>query len=234
MRIIFRCLPELEAILPKPIPAKRGLPEWLRRMPMRAHEAAFDTEVDTVKHCPPFLDAMSCGFLMLLPCDVHYTDGRFEWDWRALPPSLPRHTARTPLSFHVAAQLAETPMFEADVLAIKFMNPWLMETEPGVSVLVTHPINRPDLPFRTVTGLVDTDRYVDNYIHFPALWADRAFSGVLPQGTPVAQCIPVRRAALEMAFESLDAAARDRLATTQRDVVTPEGAYRRRFRARGE
>jgi len=177
---------------------------------------------------------MSCGFLMPLPCEVHYADGCFEWDWSALPPALPRHTARSPLSFHVGAQLAGTPLFEADVLAIKFMNPWIVETEPGVSLLVTHPINRPDLPFRTVTGLVDTDRYVDNYVHFPALWVDRTFSGVLAQGTPVAQCVPVRRSALELAFEPLDAAAQARLATTQQEVVTPEGAYRRRFRARGE
>jgi len=234
MQIVFRCLPELAAILPKPVPAKRGLPDWLRRMPMSAREAAFDAEVPTVKRCPPFLDAMSHGFLMPLPCDVHFADGSFEWDWRELPPSLPRHTARTPLSFHVGAQLTGTPLFAEDVLALKFMNPWIMATEPGISLLVTHPFNRQDLPFRTVTGLVDSDRYVDNYVHFPALWVDEGFSGTLPKGTPVAQCVPVRRAELEMRFEDLDAAAQDRLAATQQEVVTPKGAYRRRFRSRGE
>jgi len=44
----------------------------------------------------------------------------------------------------------------------------------------------------------------------------------------------VRRADLDMRFENLDGAAQARLATTQQEVVTPEGAYRRRFRSRGD
>jgi hypothetical protein len=53
-------------------------------------------------------------------------------------------------------------------------------------------VNRFDLPFTTLTGLVHCDRYHDNWIHFPAHWRDANFSGVLPKGTPVAQCMPVK------------------------------------------
>ena len=49
MKIVFRCLPELEGILPPPLPAKRGLPDWLKRMPMSARAEDFETEVKTVK-----------------------------------------------------------------------------------------------------------------------------------------------------------------------------------------
>src|SRR5262245_2197742 len=56
-----------------------------------------------------------------------------------------------------------------------------------------HPVNRFDLPFTTLAGLVDSDRYHDNWIHFPARWHDLNFRGVLPKGTPVAQCVPVKR-----------------------------------------
>ncbi len=232
MRVTFRCLPELEDILPKPIPARRGLPEWLRNMPAKARVEEFEAEVQTVKRCPPFLDAMSAGFLMPLPCDLTYADGCFEWDWSELPADLPRHTSRSPLSFHVNAQVRDTPLYQADTFAIKFMNLWTIETEPGVSLLFTHPINRPDLPFRALTGLVDTDRYVDNYVHFPTVWTELDFAGVLAKGTPVVQCVPVRRAELEMVFEPLDAAAQARLGETQKQVVTPEGAYRRQFRVK--
>ncbi len=91
MRVTFRCLPELEDILPKPVPARRGLPAWLRDMPASARVEEFEGEVQTVKRCLPFLDAMSAGFLMPLPCDLAYADGCFEWDWIALPADLPRH-----------------------------------------------------------------------------------------------------------------------------------------------
>lgn len=232
MQVTFRCLPELEPLLPRPIPARRGLPDWLKRMPMSAPAGEFDGTVKTVKRCPPFVDAMSAGFLMPLACDLRFAGGCFEWDWRELPPGMPRHTPRSPLSFHVNAQVVDSPLYEADSLAIKFNNLWTIETEPGVSLFVTHPVNRPDLPFRALTGLVDTDEYMDNYVHFPALWVDPDFSGALPKGTPVAQCIPVPRAALDLAFEQLDAAAQARLGETQQSVVTPTGAYRRKYRAK--
>ena len=38
MRIEFKCYPQLEAILPKPVPAKRMTPEWLKSMPMVADD----------------------------------------------------------------------------------------------------------------------------------------------------------------------------------------------------
>jgi hypothetical protein len=44
-----------------------------------------------------------------------------------------------------------------------------------------------------LTGLVEADLYKDNFINFPARWRDLSFSGVLAKGTPVAQCIPVKR-----------------------------------------
>ena len=57
-------------------------------------------------------------------------------------------------------------------------------------------------------------------------------SMVLAKGTPVVQCVPVRRAELDMVFEPLDEAAQARLGETQKQVITPEGAYRRQFRAK--
>ena len=230
MRITFRCLPALEPVLPKPMPAKRGLPDWLRRMPMTATTDDYETEVKTVKQCPPFVDAMAFGFLMPLPCDLHYGKGVFDWRWDDLPPGLPRHTPRAPVSFHVNAQVLETPLFEEDRLLIKFQNFWTMEVDAGYSLLICHPINRPDLPFRALTGLVDADRYKDNYVHFPAAWVDDDFEGTVPRGTPVAQCIPVPRQGFELDFQQLDDAAEARLATVQEEIFQPGGSYRQRFR----
>jgi hypothetical protein len=84
-------------------------------------------------------------------------------------------------------------LFEDDRFLIKFHNLWTIEAPEGYALLFTHPVNRFDLPFTTLTGLVDCDRYHDNWIHFPAHWHDASFSGVLPKGTPVAQCLPVKR-----------------------------------------
>jgi hypothetical protein len=75
--ITFRCPPELEAILPRPLPAVLGLPEWFKTMPQRAFSTALQTEQMTVKKCPPFIDAMTYGFLMPLIADLRAENGTF-------------------------------------------------------------------------------------------------------------------------------------------------------------
>ena len=186
MNIRFRCPPELADILPRPFPAKRGLPEWLKRMAATAPSADAGGEIRTVKQCPPFVDAMDFGFIVPLAADIKVERGRFEWDWELGPSTVGGYT-RSPMTFHLGEQLAGAPIAEPGNAAIKFTNYWTIETPPGHALLVTHPFNREDLPFRTLTGLVDTDRYKDGCIQFPAVWRDPDYVGVLERG-PANQC----------------------------------------------
>ena len=186
MNILFRCVPKLEGVLPRPAPAAEGLPGWIKAMPQTVFSDVKNEEIDTVKKCPPFIDAMTCGFLMPLATDVRYENGMFYWDREALG-------GRAPIDYHENIQVAGSPMFDIDRSLLKFNNYWTIKTPPGYSVLLTHPVNRYDLPFITATGLVDSDRYCDNFINFPARWHAIDFNGTLPKGTPIAQCIPVKR-----------------------------------------
>jgi hypothetical protein len=231
MKIVFRCDPALEAILPKPTPAKRGLPDWLRAMKMMAFSDFHGTEIRTVKQCPPFVDAMMAGFLVPLPCDVSVDRGRFSWNWDLPAPSVPDHT-RAPLSFHVAAQLAGSPLADGDRPAIKFNSFWTIELERGWSLLALHPVNRLDLPFRLLTGLVDADRFNQVGIFFPALWTDPDFVGLLPRGTPVAQCIPVWREEPALEFATLTGEHAAAQVALTREIIERPGVYKRRFRAK--
>jgi hypothetical protein len=231
MKIIFRCDPTLTEILPRPIPARHGLPSWLRRMPGTAFSPLHGHEIRTVKQCPPFIDAMMLGFQIPLPCDVRVERGVFSWDWPLPPLSVEGHT-RSPLSFHVAEQVTGTPLFGAGHSIIKFNCFWTIELETGWSLFATHPVNRPDLPFRLVTGLVDADRFHSIGIFFPAQWTDPDFSGVLARGTPVAQCFAVPRAMPELICEGFDAEHIREYGETSRAVLSMPGVYRRRYRAR--
>ena len=62
MNLRFRCPPELEGILPQPIPAVLGLPDWFKSMPSQAFNPSMGIADHTVKKCPPFIDAMTYGF----------------------------------------------------------------------------------------------------------------------------------------------------------------------------
>lgn len=229
--LTFRCPPELEAILPKPTPAILGLPDWFKTMPSAAAGALTPGEQLTVKKCPPFIDAMTFGFLMPLVCDLRVEDGTFSWDFSPPPGAITSYT-RSPIDFHDNAQVAGTPYFADDRFAIKFNNFWTIQSPPGYSLLITHPINRHDLPFTTLSGLVDADLYRDNFINFPATWRDDGFEGVLPKGTPVAQCIPVKREGWAGRFETIAGENVRRLQETSVAITSERGVYRRRFRAR--
>jgi hypothetical protein len=231
MTLIFRCPPELATLLPAPVPAVQSLPEWFKSMPQKTFNRITQEEDQTVKRCPPFIDAMTYGFTIPLACDLRVENGAFSWDFDA-PVDLVNNFLRSPISFHDVSQVIGTPYYEEDRLLIKFINFWTIEAPPGYSLLFTHPANRPDLPFTTLTGLVDSDFYVDNRVHFPAHWHDLDFSGVLPKGTPVAQCMPVKRESWvgRVETQSDEQAARTR-AMTQK-MVMETNLYRREFRAR--
>jgi hypothetical protein len=231
MRMIFRCDPALADHLPRPVPARSGLPDWLRAMPAKAHSEIHGRDIRTVKQCPPFVDAMAYGVLIPLPCDLTIDKGSFSWAWDIPEPTTSGHP-RAPLSFHVAPQFAGAPFARSEQAAIKFNSFWTIELERGWSLFATHPVNRDDLPFRLITGLVDADLFHDGGINFPAVWTEPNYSGVLPKGTPVAQVFAVPRTTLELEFASFDEPHKQAYEKTVAQVLESPSVYRKHFRAR--
>ena len=228
--LTFRCPKELDGLIPPPVPAAQGLPGWLKAMPSTAFSALIAGEDNTVKRCPPFVDAMTCGFLIPLVCDVKIANGELTWD-NELPPGGAVDFLRSPIGVHDPGQVTGTPLFDAERFLIKFHNLWTIEAPEGYSLLFTHPVNRFDLPFTTLTGLVECDTYHDAWIHFPARWNEPNFNGVLPKGTPIAQCFLIKRdnwTARTAAFTEEET----RRAHDLTSAITREkGVYRRQFRA---
>src|SRR6202790_2567295 len=169
--------------------------------------------------------------MILLPCAVSGDHGAFSWTWDVAKPATEQHP-RAPLSFHVASQFPGAPFARDGQAAIKFNSFWTIELEQDWSLFATHPVNRDDLPFRLISGLVDSDRFHDGGINFPAIWTEPDFSGVLKKGTPVAQCFAVPREAPQLVFESFDERHKAAYTKTVSEVLATPGVYRKRFRAR--
>src|SRR3954471_2982247 len=123
LTITFRCPPELESVLPRPIPAVQGIPEWFKTMPQRAFSVIAQNEQLTVKKCPPFIDAMTYGFLIPLVADLRVENGKLSWD-REVPGGAFSNYSRSPIDFHDANQVAGTPLHDDDRFIIKFNNYW--------------------------------------------------------------------------------------------------------------
>lgn len=231
MRIRLSCLPGYAEHLPQPRLARGSLPDWLRTMP--AEEPAVllgGASVRTVKQCPPFIDAMQTGILFPLAADVTVSGGELAWDWN-LPPHSEARPTRAPIGVHLPEQAAGIPGGTgAGQFVVKFTNFWTVALPEGWSMLFTHPVNRLDLPFRTLTGLVDCDGWRDGQVHFPALWTDSGFAGVLPAGTPVAQGIPVPREMLELEIGEMTDRDLTAHLRVQDALQADPGTYRKRYR----
>jgi hypothetical protein len=230
LAVTFRCSAELQNLIPRPIPAALGLPAWYKALPQKAFSPTMGGEIHGLKKCPPFIDAMTYGFLIPLAIDLTVQDGEFSWDFD-VPKDFVSEYSHSPISFHDSSQAAGTPFFDDDRFIIKFTNFWTIQSPPGYSLLFTHPINRPDLPFTTLTGLVDCDTFHETPVNFPARWHDTSFNGVLPKGTPVAQCLPVKREKWTASFEALSDKATTSLIEIKETLGRETDVYRRQYRA---
>jgi hypothetical protein len=189
--IEFTLIDEQYMWMDKPVPAITHIPEWYRNMSsfkdnekkLRVGGRATN---QTIKRCIPFMEAMTAGYYITLPADVMVSkadDGTSQINWL---------TNVDFITTHDVFQTAEFPIpNEYEFLPFKFMNFFLIKTPPGYSSLFVHPLNRPDLPFMSFSGFVDTDTH-DVGIHFPFLLR-KDFEGVIEKGTPIIQVIPIKR-----------------------------------------
>jgi hypothetical protein len=230
MTLTFRCPRGLEHILPKPIPAVQGLPDWFKALAPRAFNPTMGGQTYTVKKCPPFVDAMTYGFLIPLAADLEVRDGEFSWNFEAPEGVVSDYSYSSPIDFHDPSQVAGTPFFDGDQFVIKFNNFWTIEAPSGYSLLFTHPANRADLPFTTLTGMVDCDAFYQNPVNFPARWNKPDFNGVLKKGTPIAQCFPVKRESWAGRFEVFSGEDSAELAESREAILAGADVYRRQFR----
>jgi hypothetical protein len=164
--------------IPKPIPASRAVPDWYRKMD------GTQEKIHSVKKCVPFLDALTSGYIITLPVDV-------EWDpdWVTFKPT---HSEIEVVSRHHTSQTDGMEVPEGfSAIPHKWINQWHIKTPKGYSCLFIHPLNSPNLPFYSFSGVVDTDKH-PVVINFPFI-LKRDFKGVIPAGTPLIQIIPFKR-----------------------------------------
>ena len=185
---------EYKGMLLPPEPAVKHLPKWYRGL------AKFDRSNDDItldpqnnlgsdgaqvstKMCIPFFDATTAGYMYVLEDDLYVNLDK---------------NGKPSLSWSSDLLLVDTrPII--DIVVPDNCHPvhygwrmnWYYETPPGYSVLITHPMNRYDLPFYVQSGIVESDIW--GLPVFIAFFLKRNFHGVIPKGTPIMQIIPFKR-----------------------------------------
>jgi uncharacterized protein DUF6065 len=189
-QIEFHTQPELLDKIPHPYAASGSVPDWLKNLPTE------HCGVPTIKRCPPFLQALTAGYIIPAPFDVHFVH---------TPLGELRHESEgDAILSHMLSQQAGTPF--ANIKLLKIPNPWVIKTPPGYSTLFTRPFNRFDSPIVPLTGLVETDNYYSQ-VNFPSLCQmPPGTTFTLARGSPLVQVIPILREAWSCVAKAVDAA----------------------------
>lgn len=182
-----------------PSPASTAIPKWFKNadkyLPYESEDGlegygTTTATTSTYKHCSPFLDSLTSGYVWKAPVDIEVRKvpdaNDFLFRWR---------TPYTLMSEHTPEQHPGLPGSSQcmDGKVRKWEFPFSIETPKGYSTMFMHPLNRWDLPFRTLSGVVDTDNY-PLAVRFPFqllnFEGERIF---IEEGTPLVQFLPFKR-----------------------------------------
>lgn len=165
------------------------IPDWYKKSPQKIKNLESyslipnypNATTSTYKKCSPFLDALTNGYILYLSQDIEVIiedsgESRILW----------RNAALNPISFHGNEQWEGFKYPEnCHEIVYKWENSFVIKTPKNYSTLFTHPHNRFDLPFYTLSGVVDTDKY-NLPVQFP-FFLKKSFTGIIKAGTPIAQ-----------------------------------------------
>tara|TARA_E500000318_G_scaffold11083_1_gene9735 strand:+ start:1767 stop:2471 length:705 start_codon:yes stop_codon:yes gene_type:complete len=182
----------------EPRPSLKYIPEEYKKFETFFSPSPNDK---TVKKCIPFLDSLTCGYIIPFAVDIHF---RYDQEKEKVIFELNHNTPEELknnflVDFHNEKQISKELRHNSrSVEAIfKFESTWTITTPPGYSCIFTQPFNR-NFPFKIVDGIVDTDKY-DKPVNFPFYWTNPVNKPlVLKAGTPMVLVIPFKRESWKM------------------------------------
>lgn len=187
--ILFRPLSkEAQLLVDKPKPAKSYFPQWYKDVPKMEPPLPNTDQVmyqPTMKSCMPFFDSFTAGYIQETWCDLYIdsTKGQLTWRYPMEPAIVGSRQARN--------HYPKIEGFSEHEIAWRQM--WIPQLPKGYSMIYTHPFNRYDLPFLSLTGIIDNDTYyMENLANHP-FFVREDFVGIIPKGTPMFQMIPIKR-----------------------------------------
>jgi hypothetical protein len=167
-------------------PSKVNIPEWYKKIPKWKNNKIFEAQngiTPTVKNCMPFLDSFTTGYTINLPYDIYIKN------------------ENNLLYIYSNPQIMDLPKLReevADLNVVPFGHyPYeciwnicvSIKIPKGYSILFTHPLNRHDLPFTTLSGIIDGGMTLSSDGNIP-FYVKKDFEGIIKKGTPIAQIIP--------------------------------------------
>jgi hypothetical protein len=183
--------PNTDFSLPAPTSAAKSIPEfyskagrWIgngNKPKIQNYSVNHD-----VKMCMSFLDSFTTGYFLETWTDIQVNSidsTTSNLNWIVKPDPLVLRDMHVGQTLPVPAGHTHQPF--------AWIGQWGIEVPKGYSILITHPFNRFDLPFTTMSGIIDADNYqASGNLPF---FIKSGWEGIIPAGTPFAQVMPFKR-----------------------------------------
>lgn len=192
--VIFRAKSEqIYHCVERPKPASEYVPKWYKDIPRFEDSTKTRT---TIKGCMPFLDSLTTGYIQETWCDLYIESSDNSMSW-----SFPEEITL------VSQREGKNRYPEIDGflnVELNWQQPWIPQLPKGYSMIYTHPFNRQDLPFLSLSAIIDNDNfYMENQANYP-FFVRKGFTGIIPKGTPMYQMIPIKRDQWRSKFFNFD------------------------------
>jgi hypothetical protein len=166
-----------------PVPASKHLPSWFKESANVPDEQ--NPSLLSVKKCMALVDVFSFGYIFELACDLQISQNNEGYEFRWDGPF-------QPIMGRNGKQVATFPILSGhSPLHYAWICPYGFQTPKNWSVLVTHPHNHYELPFVTLSGIIDSDGYGASGIYPFSI--KEGYEGVIQKGTPLFQIQPFKR-----------------------------------------
>ena len=221
LKIEFVTPDKYKGCIAEPIPAAKAFPEWfqkleylnLKRCPFKTYMTPPEDEGERphlspsistglISHCPGITDFMKFGYIVpawnTFIFSHDSTTNQLRCDWID-------EYKKSGFRYHESSQFytmleEQRPKYNA---FFKIEGPWYVRTQPGVSILITHPVWHRNKIVTTATGVYHSDISACQLHWFMELnkevdvipgYEDVDYEKqVISEGTPIIQIIPFYR-----------------------------------------
>ena len=188
-----------------PQPASQFVPQWYRDGERYINKNDGTLNIPSpedrsagMKLCMPFLDSIIAGYIQSTSCDIEIikNDGGENVEYRHVIQD-ENGNWQDYMNLNIIGErhgdIGHTlprPHGHSHN-HMTWNGKWGWKLPRGWSAIITHPMNQHQLPFTTLSGFMDSDRFTaGGNVPF---FLKEGFTGIIPKGTPMFQIIPIKR-----------------------------------------
>lgn len=168
-------------------PSKKFVPEWYKDSP-KFFDGITEKNIKSLplpmsfKMCSVFSETFFTGYTIPLPVDIaiEQTEGGPKITWNS-------SIADQFIDLRINDKSELPTPLGCSSLHFVWLTKHIIKIPKGYSALLTHPLNRHDLPFITLSGIADGEFVMHNG-NIPVYFSS-SFEGIISAGTPIIQVL---------------------------------------------